>query len=78
MIIKLSWAVNIGLISRETGTGTPIFGRKLLRENLIFLLFLSHLPARNSIFNHTILLSKVHAIIYENFIFGGTIPLRLK
>ena len=64
---------------RETGPGTQFWETTIMRKFDIFA-FLSHFQAKNKIFNHRILLSKVHAIIYENFIFGDTIPLidRLK
>ena len=59
---------------RETGPGTQFWETTITRKFDFFAL-LSHLPAKNLILNHILLLSKVHAIIYENFIFGDTIPL---
>ena len=60
---------------RETGPGTQFWETTITRKFDIFA-FLSHFQAKNKIFNHRILLSKVHAIIYQNFIFGDTIPLK--
>ena len=69
---ETAWVLT--LWRRETGPGTQFWETTITRKFDI-LTFLSHFQAKNKIFNHRILLSKVHAIIYENFIFGDTIPL---